>query len=133
MNPAEPRWVSQAQALHIHAQSIKKYGGIDGVRDMGLLESALARAENLFAYGQADIFQFAASYAIGIARNHAFVDGNKRTAYGVAGLFLYTNGYKLTVADADAHITFFESVAAGHVTQDALAAFYSRNTIPINE
>ncbi len=125
-----PEWISKDQALHIHERSIERHGGSAGIRDAGLLESALARAENLFAYGEADIFRLAAAYAIGIARNHAFIDGNKRTAYSVAGLFLQANGYKLPVSDVSAQITLFENVAAGRVSQEDLAAFYKGNCAP---
>ena len=116
--------------LHIHEHSIERHGGGAGIRDVGLLESALARAENLFAYDEADIFRLAAAYAIDIARNHAFIDGNKRTAYSVAGLFLQVNGYKLPVSDSAAQITLFENVAAGQVSHEELAAFYKDNCRP---
>ncbi len=127
---SEPKWISKAQALFIHDQSIVRHGGGAGMRDEGLLESALARAENFYAYGEKDLRMLAAAYAEGIARNHPFVDGNKRTAYAVAGLFLYLNGLTLQIPDTKAQITLFENVAAGHVSKEELAEFYRSNTTP---
>lgn len=124
------KWISKAQALFIHDQSIIRHGGGNGIRDEGLLESALARAENFYAYGERDLCMLAAAYAEGIARNHPFVDGNKRTAYAVAGLFLYLNGLTLQIPDTEAQITLFENVAAGHVSKEELAEFYRSNTTP---
>lgn len=105
-----------------------RHGGLPGIRDAGLLESALSRPKNFYTYGEEDIFILAAAYAEGIVRNHPFVDGNKRTAYGVAGLFLGQSGYDLGIKNAQAQITFFENFAAGNVTRDAMAAFYRQNS-----
>lgn len=99
---------------------------------MGLLESAMTRAENMFAYGQTDLFVLAAGYVIGIARNHPFVDGNKRTAYAVAGLFLRANGYRLLIAGIEKQIRLFEDVAAGKISQDDLVALYRNNTTELS-
>lgn len=85
-NTRTPMSISKEQVLYIHTTAIKKNGGSFGVRDVGLLESALARPENFYAYGEQDLFLLAAAYAEGIARNHPFIDGNKRTAYTAAGL-----------------------------------------------
>ena len=125
-----PRWLSKAQVIYIHEAAIKKHGGSFGMRDEGLLESALARAENYYAYGQSDLFLLAATYAEGIARNHPFIDGNKRTAYAAAGLFLYAHGYTLNVTSVAAQIAFFERVAAGQVSLEELAEFYRQQTTP---
>lgn len=127
---AAPQWLSKAQVLYIHETAIKRHGGSFGLRDEGLLESALARAENYYAYGEADLFLLAAAYAEGIARNHPFIDGNKRTAYTAAGLFLYVHGYNLIVASVPAQIAFFEQVAAGQVSLKELAEFYRHHTMP---
>lgn len=127
---SNPKWISKAQALFIHDQSIIRHGGGTGIRDEGLLESALARPENFYAYGERDLCMLAAAYAEGIARNHPFVDGNKRTAYAIAGLFLYLNGLTLQIPDTEAQITLFENVAAGHVSKEELAEFYRSNTTP---
>lgn len=123
-----PKWISQEQVLYIHKTAISKYGGSFGVRDTGLLESALARPENFYAYGERDLFLLAAAYAEGIARNHPFIDGNKRTAYTAAGLFLYLNGYMLTVPSVPEQITLFENLATGQVSRQDLAQFYRQNT-----
>ncbi len=125
-----PRWLSKTQVLYIHAAAIKKHGGSFGLRDEGLLESALARAENYYAYGQSDLFLLAAAYAEGIARNHPFIDGNKRTAYTAAGLFLYVHGYHLIVSSVPAQIVLFERVATGQVSLEELAEFYRHHTTP---
>lgn len=126
----EPKWISKAQALYIHDQSIVRHGGGSGMRDEGLLESALARAEHFFAYGEHDLCMLAAAYTEGIARNHPFVDGNKRTAYAVSGLFLYLNGLVLAIPDVAAQITLFEDVAAGNIPSEELAEFYRKNSTP---
>ena len=122
-----PRWLSKTQVLYIHETAIKRYGGSSGIRDEGLLESALARTENNYAYGEMDLFLLAATYAEGIARNHPFIDGNKRTAYTAAGLFLHINGYRLIVSSVVEQIVLFENLAAGQISREALAEFYRRN------
>lgn len=124
-----PKWLSKAQVLYIHEIAIKRYGGSFGIRDEGLLESALARAENYFAYGEPDLFLLAATYAEGIARNHPFIDGNKRTAYTAASLFLHVNGYTLIVSSVSEQITLFENLAAGQVSREELAEFYRQQTV----
>ncbi len=129
MTPSqEPKWISKAQAIYIHEQSISRHGGSPGIREEGLLESALARAEHFYAYGEDDLYILAATYAEGIARNHAFVDGNKRTAYSVAGLFLHLNGQALQIISVEEQIKLFEGVAAGKVSREELATFYKANT-----
>jgi len=126
---SEPKWMSKEHVLFIHEQAIKEQGGSQGIRDEGLLESAIARPQNLYAYEeQNDIFELAASYAEGIARNHAFVDGNKRTAYATSDLFLYQNGYDLNAEQAREQTTLFENLAKGEVRREELAAFYRQNT-----
>lgn len=125
---AAPKWLSKDQVLYIYEMAIKRYGGSFGVRDVGLLESALARPENFYAYGEQDLFLLAAAYAEGIARNHPFIDGNKRTAYAAAGLFLYLNGYILKVPSTSEQITLFENLARGQVSREDLSEFYRQNT-----
>ena len=127
----EPEWIESEQALEIHDDVVERHGGSAGVRDMGLLESALARPKNSYGYGETDIFQLAADYAVGIARNHPFIDGNKRTAFSVAGLFLRINGHSLLTPEvSEEQISYFESVATGKVSQDELAEFYREYTVP---
>ena len=131
MNDAPaPKWISKEQVLYIYERAIEKYGGSFGLRDAGLLESALARPQNFYAYGEQDLFRLAAAYAEGIARNHPFIDGNKRTAYATAGLFLYVNGYILDVISVSEQITLFENLAMGQVSRGDLAHFYRQNTQP---
>ena len=126
----EPEWIGTVPALRIHDDVIGRHGGSAGVRDPGLLESALARPRNMYAYGETDIFQLAASYAFGIARNHPFDDGNKRTAYFVAVLFLDLNDLRLQIENDESQATYFEEVATGKVSQDELAEFYRESTVP---
>jgi death on curing protein len=119
-------WVQEDVACAIHLEQLREHGGGAGVRDLGLLQSALARPENLAAYGDPDVAALAASYAFGIARNHPFIDGNKRTAYVVCELFLALNGHVLTTSDADSTLTFL-ALAAGDLTEDALADWIRAN------
>ncbi len=125
---SEPLWISKEQVLWLHEQSLARHGGPSGIRSMSMLESALARAENYYAYGERNLFYLAAAYAVGIARNHAFIDGNKRTAYIVGGLFLSANGFRLVTHSTRQSIAFFESLAAGEVTIEEVAVFYEENT-----
>jgi death-on-curing protein len=107
------------------------HGGPEGVRDLGLLESTLARPKNLFAYFEdvPSLARLAASYARGIVANHPFVDGNKRTAFTVSVTFLLLNGIQLTAAKEDRVLTFW-GLAADEVTEDQLAEWFQRNTTP---
>lgn len=99
----EPLWLSKEFVLALHERLIAEFGGLDGVRDEGLLESALGKPLNLFAYGEGpSIVKLAASYAFGIVRNHPFLDGNKRTGFAAAAVFIETNGFRLTATEADA-------------------------------
>jgi len=96
-----PTWILKSIVLALHDEQIAEHGGMSGIKDEGLLESALARPENLFAYGNPDIIEIAAAYGFGLARNHAFVDGNKRTSMVVTELFLDLNGLELTASDTE--------------------------------
>ncbi len=125
----EWRWVSAELVGLIHDQQIARFGGGSGLRDEGLLLSALARPENLAAYGDPDVAALAASYAYGIARNHPFVDGNKRTALVTAGVFLLENGHELVASEADAVLTIL-ALAAGDLTEDSLADWIRANIMP---
>ena len=116
------RWISKQALLLLHAESLAEHGGSAGMRDEGLLDSALARPLNLAAYGEPDIAALAASYGVGVAKNHPFVDGNKRAAFLATGLFLSRNGYRLTASQADATLTML-GVAAGEIDEDAFAAW----------
>jgi death on curing protein len=114
------RWLSAESAREIHALQLDRFGGAAGTRDEGLFLSALARPENLAAYGDPDVAALAASYAYGLARNPPFIDGNKRTALVVAAVFLINNGFELIASEADAVLTFM-ALAAGDLTEDQLA------------
>lgn len=113
-------WVAVTVAEAAHLEQIAEHGGGEGVRDAGLLASAMARPQNLAAYGEPDTAALAAAYAFGIARNHPFVDGNKRTAAVVSETFLALNGHQLTASDAELVVTFV-ALAAGDLSEEALA------------
>jgi death on curing protein len=125
----EPVWIRTIEALAFHSQQIALFGGSDGVRDMGLLESALARPQNLFVYSESAVTMadLAAAYAFGIARNHPFVDGNKRTAMQVSFVFLEFNGFPVTASQEEACLTFL-SLAAGEITEPQLALWFAEHT-----
>lgn len=115
----DPVWIDLEAVLAIHDEQLAEHGGQAGIRDRGLLESALARPQNQLAYGEQSLARLAASYAFGICRNHPFLDGNKRTSLVVAELFLALNGLDLTASDTDCVMTFL-SLAAGTLTEDQL-------------
>lgn len=117
------KWVSLEAALAAHQQQLAEHGGGTGVRDATLLESAMARPRNLAAYGGADLAALAAAYAFGIARNHPFADGNKRTAAVVSETFLIRNGAWLDATDAELVVTF-TALAAGDLAEDELASWF---------
>ncbi len=117
------RWVTIEVALAAHAEQIAEHGGGVGVRDANLLDSAMARPRNLAAYGDPDAAALAAAYAYGIARNHPFVDGNKRTAAVVSETFLLLNGLTLMASDAELVVTFL-ALAAGELSEEELADWF---------
>ena len=123
------RWISKQALLLLHAESLAEHGGGQGLRDEGLLDSALTRPQNLAAYGNPDHAALAASYGLGLAMNHAFVDGNRRAALLATGLFLYLNGWRLTASQADTTLAML-SLAAGELSEDAFAAWLRRNSAP---
>lgn len=118
----DPKWMTRQQVEFIHEAVIEMAGGAQGLRDAALLESALARPQNQYAYGETDTFQLAASYAEAISRNHAFVDGNKRTAFYVAVDFLEQNGFQLQPAKGVEHAEMMEQLGQGKITRDQAAA-----------
>lgn len=121
-------WIDPAVVLAIHDQQIAEHGGAYGVRDIRLLESALARPMQLEAYGDPDVFDLAATYAHGIARNHPFLDGNKRTAYVVCMLFLRLHGFQLKASGPD-RVILFERLGKGEIQQEGLAAWLREHAI----
>jgi death on curing protein len=123
----EPIWVEKQALLILHAKGLARFGGPEGVRDEGLLDSALARARNAFHYDdQREIAALAASYAFGLAKNHPFVDGNKRAAFMGMGVFLAANGWTLT-ADTVCAIQAMMALAAGEIDESQFAAWLKRN------
>jgi death-on-curing protein len=125
---AEPVWLDKAFVLLLHEIAIKRTGGSQGVRDETLLDSALSRPQNLYHYQPADIFDLAASYAEGLSGNHPFIDGNKRTAFTAAGLFLELNGYQLEAEKDNEQEELFLRLAEGKVSHEELAEWYRQHT-----
>lgn len=118
----EPRWLGPVAILAIHERLLAEHGGMAGVRDPGLLQSALDRPQNAFAYEKPTVFDLAAAYAHGIAKNHPFIDGNKRTAFMAAYTFLAMNGFQLVASEANA-VTAVLELASGGMTQEAFAVW----------
>jgi death on curing protein len=127
--PRSWRWVDRKLLVLLHDESLAMHGGASGIRDEGLLDSALARAPNLAAYGEPDFADLAASYAYGLAKNHPFVDGNKRAAFLSVGLFLGLNGHRLTASQAEATVAVF-GLAAGEIDEPTFAAWLRERTAP---
>ena len=125
----DPKWVSVQVALSIHSAQLAEHGGADGVRDLGLLESAMARPQHLASFGAPTLYELAASYGFGIARNPPFADGNKRTAFVVCLLFLANTGLDVTATDADC-IRVFWALAAGELTEAELAGWIMAHVSP---
>lgn len=124
----EPIWLDSRDALAIHDRQIAEHGGLPGVRDLALLDSALARPVNKWEYGEEDRCALAAAYAYGIARNHPFSDGNKRTAWVMARLYLALNDIRIVFLPQDA-IAIVLALAAGELPEDELAIWF-REHIP---
>ena len=122
----EPKWLNELSVVLLHAESVAEHGGSEGLRDRGLLQSALERARNLYVYeGVTEVARLAAAYGFGIARNHPFLDGNKRTAFLAIGLFLLKNGYVLETDDTEATRTMF-ALASGALTEAELVEWIRR-------
>jgi death on curing protein len=118
----EPVWVIREVVLAVHDEQLAEHGGKPGVRDLGLLESALARPRNQYAHGETSLARLAASYAFGLSRNHPFFDGNRRTSLVVAELLLALNGLQLNVSDAEC-VTTFLALAAGEFSEKEIAGW----------
>ena len=123
----EPRWLLAEVVLAIHKMLIAEHGGTGEVRDRGLLESALARAKNLHSYEKPSLARLAATYAFGIAKNHPFVDGNKRVALTAAAVFMEINGLTFDAAEAEV-VAVFRDLAAGKITEDELTVWLEKNS-----
>jgi death-on-curing protein len=122
-------WIERSVLLAVHDEQLVEHGGAVGLRDAGLFDSALARPLNLAAYAEPDVADLAAAYGVGLAKNHPFVDGNKRTAFVAMELFLVLNGYKLLATDADCVLTML-GVAVGDLDEAAFAAWIRHNVKP---
>ncbi len=123
----EPVWIIRAVALSLHEEQLAEHGGPSGLRDEGLLDSALDRPKNQFSYGNPDIYDLAAAYAYGIAKNHPFLDGNKRTSFVVCETFLNLNDCDLKATDEQALLLWL-AVAEGGVTEAELAEWLRTNS-----
>ena len=123
------RWITRQALELLHEESLSLHGGASGLRDEGLLESALARPLNLASYAEPDLVALAAAYGVGLAKNHPFVDGNKRAAFLSVGLFLGLNGYRLVATQAEATLTML-GVAAGDMDEEAFAAWIREHIQP---
>jgi death-on-curing family protein len=121
-----PVWLLKSVLLAIHAEQLAEHGGFPGIRDEARLDAALDRPQNLLSYGEPDIFDLAAAYAFGLAKGHAFVDGNKRTSFVAAELFLMLNGHDLRASDADCVMTWL-ALADGSLTEAGLADWLRAN------
>jgi death-on-curing protein len=123
------RWVDKRMLMLLHDESLALHGGASGLRDEGLLDSALARPQNVAVYGDPDLADPAAAYAYGLAKNHPFIDGNKRAAFLAAGLCLALNGWRLTASQADATVAVM-TLAAGDLEESAFAAWLRGHIAP---
>ena len=123
-------WINRRALLLLHGESLVLHGGAQGIRDEGLLDSALSRPENLAAYGQPDVFDCAAAYAFGLAKNPPFIDGNKRTGFLGAGMFLRLNGYRLTASQQDATLTML-ALAASELSEADYADWLRQHSAPL--
>ena len=121
-----PVWVLRETVLTLYEQSLAEFGGAAGIRDEGLLDSALSKPENLFTYGKRGIYDLAASYGFGLVKNHPFIDGNKRVGFIVAVVFLELNGYRFQSTEAEAAVRTL-ALAAGELSEAQFAAWLKAN------
>ena len=124
----EPLWISEEVVHAIHQDQIHQHGGSLGIRDENLLSASLARPKHFLAYGKPKIFDLAAAYAYGLAKNHPFIDGNKRTAFAVMATFLLVNGYLLEVPEKEV-VQIMERLATDQETQESLAQWLRENSV----
>ena len=129
MNAPAWHWLDKQALLLLHDESLATHGGASGIRDEGLLDSALARPVNLMAYGQPGMAEFAAAYASGLVRNHPFIDGNKRAAFLAVGMFLAINGYRLVIDQAAATAAVL-ALAASELDEASFAAWLRQHLQP---
>jgi death on curing protein len=123
---SEPKWLTLTQITRIHYEQLVIFGGPAGIRDLGLLQSAIDRPRNKWSYGERDLAALAAAYGFGLAKNHPFIDGNKRAAFAAIIVFMAKNGMSIEPAPTDATHTILE-LAAGHLTEPTLVVWISQN------
>jgi death-on-curing protein len=124
----EPNWLAREVLLAIQGELLNRFGGLAGIRDEGLLDSAINKPKNLFAYGQPTLFELAASYATGLVKNHPFLDGNKRIGFMAAYVFLGANGWSLEATEEEAVLETL-ALAAGESTESDYAAWLAKNSV----
>ena len=124
----EPNWVDRQVLIAIQSELLNRFGGLAGIRDEGLLDSAINKPKNLFAYGQPTVFELAASYATGLVKNHPFLDGNKRIGFMAAYVFLGANGWSLEATEEEAVLETL-ALAAGERAEADYAAWLARNSV----
>lgn len=125
----EPKWLGVGSVLVMHEEQLAEHGGAGGIRDLGLLDSALARPRNAWSYGQSDLVALGALYAAGVMRNHPFVDGNKRTGFLAAYSFLYVNGTEIVASEAEVIVQCL-ALAASEIGEAEFAAWLRENVQP---
>jgi death on curing protein len=126
---AEPRWLSRQVIEAMNAELIREHGGSHGIRDDGLIDSALARPRNRWGYGESDLSGLAAAYCYGLVKNHGFIDGNKRIAFMAAYVFLSVNGLELEAPETEAYMAVVD-LASGGITEDEFAAWLKDRAHP---
>ena len=127
----EPTWITKEILITVHAELLNRFGGLSGIRDEGLLDSALNRPKHLFSFSRPTLFQMASSYAHGVVKNHPFLDGNKRTGFMSAYIFLGVNGWSLEAPEEEAVLETL-SLAAGETSEEAYLAWLERTSVPTN-
>jgi death-on-curing protein len=127
----EPIWITREDCLAYHESLLERFGGLSGIREESLLDSAFNRPKHLFAYEKPSIFQMAASYAHGIAKNYPFLDGNKRAGFIAAALFIETNGYRFQAPEEEAVLETL-SLAASETSEEAYATWLESTSVPSN-
>jgi death-on-curing protein len=127
---SEPNWINRPVLLAVQTELLNRFGGLSGIRDEGLLDSAINKPRNLFAYGTPSVFELAASYAIGLVKNHPFLDGNKRIGFMAAYIFLGANGWSLEASEEEAVLETL-ALAASKSSEEDYAAWLERNSVPV--
>ena len=127
---SDPNWIDRPVLLAVQHELLDRFGGLTGIRDEGMLDSAINKPRNLLAYGTPTVFELAASYAIGLVKNHPFLDGNKRIGFMAAYIFLGANGWSLEASEEEAVLETL-ALAASKSTEEDYAAWLERNSVPV--